>query len=128
MENVLFVIIPTFILSFLLIKNLFYNKDIFIVRCRIITKNKDNYIDDVYVDDVYFSNEKYAHEWANSVVSKKHEIETVLNKIYVSKCKPYNIHEIVYKCLLDKCKHTDNGFVGKEAIISYTIIHTKMKK
>lgn len=128
MENVLFVIIPTFILSFLLIKNFFYNKDIFIVRCRIITKKKDNYIDDVYVDDVYFSNEKYAHEWANSVVSKKHDIETVLNKIYVSKCKPYNIHEIVYKCLMDKCKHTDNGFVGKEAIISYTIIHTKMKK
>lgn len=128
MENVLFVIIPTFILSFLLIKNFFYNKDIFIVRCRIITKQKDNYIDDVYVDDVYFSNEKYAHEWANSVVSKKHEIETVLNKIYVSNCKPYNIHEIVYKCLLDKCKHTGNGFVGKEAIISYTIIHTKMNK
>lgn len=128
MENVLSVIIPTFILSFLLIKNFFYNKDIFIVRCRIITKNKDNYIDDVYIDDVYFSNEKYAHEWANSVVSKKHAIETVLEKVYVSKHAPYNIPQVLYDCLMDKCKHTDNGFVGKEAIISYTIIHTKMKK
>lgn len=127
MEYSHLVVIVTAFICYILFKKLFYNKNVYIVDVKIITKYKDSFCDELVLSSEYFSQKEFAHEWANVVIDNKSQFDKWLNDIIIYDHKPTFLHSKLYEAK-EPLKKRDKKFVADSVNISYTVTHKVMRK
>lgn len=121
------IVIFSLFIGFILFKKIFYNKDIYIVDIKLITKYKDKYCDEIILSSEYFSKKEYAHAWANYIVDNKTSFDKWLNEVTIYSFCPSNLHEKLYEAK-NLMKKSNDKFVADSVNISYTVTHKVMRK